>query len=318
MSVSSDFDEDRYLAANPDVAEAVRSGAFASGRAHYEAYGKAEGRVGAAMSPAPAAVAPQETSSGTGLLGFEQREPSAQTAVDIFRGRWASDLSGVLGVSGTGTVPLFAGDERPLQAARVLGRDERLDGMDVLELGPLEAGHTYQLERLGARSIVGVEANSEAYLKCLVVKELCRLERSRFLLGDVVAYLESATGRFDLVFCSGILYHMPDPLRLIRGIARVTDRCFVWTHYYAADQHNLRHVARDSTLDGFTATCWSHAYGDKTRAFWGGNQATAAWLERDALFDAFRHFGLGQIETIRDDRTFVNGPNVTFTARRPG
>ncbi len=38
------FDEIAYLAMNPDVAAAVRNGAVASGRAHYEAYGKREGR----------------------------------------------------------------------------------------------------------------------------------------------------------------------------------------------------------------------------------------------------------------------------------
>jgi GT2 family glycosyltransferase len=38
------FDEARYLAANPDVALAVRAGAAPSGRAHYQAHGAAEGR----------------------------------------------------------------------------------------------------------------------------------------------------------------------------------------------------------------------------------------------------------------------------------
>jgi len=38
------FDETAYLDANPDVAEAVRSGAFASGRAHFDAFGRHEQR----------------------------------------------------------------------------------------------------------------------------------------------------------------------------------------------------------------------------------------------------------------------------------
>jgi len=39
------FDEAWYLAANPGVAEAVRRGEFASGRAHYDLHGRAEGRA---------------------------------------------------------------------------------------------------------------------------------------------------------------------------------------------------------------------------------------------------------------------------------
>lgn len=39
------FNESEYLAANPDVAVAVRSGQFSSGLEHYEKYGKKEGRL---------------------------------------------------------------------------------------------------------------------------------------------------------------------------------------------------------------------------------------------------------------------------------
>jgi glycosyltransferase involved in cell wall biosynthesis len=40
-----EFDEATYLELNPDVAQAVGAGMFASGRAHWNAHGRAEGRV---------------------------------------------------------------------------------------------------------------------------------------------------------------------------------------------------------------------------------------------------------------------------------
>lgn len=40
-----DFDEDSYLERYPDVAQAVNKGQFASGRAHFDRYGRVEGRV---------------------------------------------------------------------------------------------------------------------------------------------------------------------------------------------------------------------------------------------------------------------------------
>lgn len=332
------FDETGYLRENPDVAAAVQAGQFTSGQQHFEMYGRRESRRFAAEPAPPSAPQPSGSEhdssekNGPGhdgsappaertihsLIRFERRAPSPQNAVDIFRDRWASDLGSVLGVSGTGTVPLFAGDDRPRMAAGVFGTEGRLDGLDVLELGPLEGGHTYQLEQLGARSVTAVEASVEAYLKCLVVKETLGLQRSRFLLGDVVEFLAANRSRFDLVFCSGILYHMADPLALIREVAKVADRCFIWTHYYDRDNHRLMHHPREHALDGFTATYWSHVYGDKTTAFWGGNRESAAWMERETLYAAFRHFGLTEIVELRDDTTFVNGPNVSFTARRPG
>lgn len=40
-----EFNEAEYLAANPDVADAISNGSFHSGREHYEKYGKGEGRM---------------------------------------------------------------------------------------------------------------------------------------------------------------------------------------------------------------------------------------------------------------------------------
>jgi hypothetical protein len=40
----SDFSETDYLALNPDVAQAVARGEIASGRVHYEQFGRVEGR----------------------------------------------------------------------------------------------------------------------------------------------------------------------------------------------------------------------------------------------------------------------------------
>jgi hypothetical protein len=73
---SQPFDEKAYLAANPDVAEAVRRGKLASGREHYLATGYYEGR-------------------DTGYAGFDEawylkRYPDVMRAVQ--RGESASGL----------------------------------------------------------------------------------------------------------------------------------------------------------------------------------------------------------------------------------
>src|SRR4051794_2616577 len=96
---------------------------------------------------------------------FEQRAPSIQNAVDIFRGKWASTFDGLIEAETDGHAPLFTSDPRPLRAAEILGTGSRIDGFRVLELGPLEGGHTFQLEKLGAREVLAIEANVEAFLK---------------------------------------------------------------------------------------------------------------------------------------------------------
>src|SRR5205085_12295967 len=97
------------------------------------------------------------------------------------------------------------------------------------------------------------------------------LKRSEFLLGDFALYLQSCRERFDMVFASGVLYHMEDPLALIRDIARVTDRCFIWTHYFD-ENPNQHRVATPITRDGLQTTYHRAPYLVSARpAFWAAN-----------------------------------------------
>ena len=146
---------------------------------------------------------------------FSLREPSQQNAVDIFEGSWVSDFAEICPGLKAGTTPFFTADPRPDDCARLLGSDGRLDGMRVLELGPLEGAHTYKLEKLGAASILAIEGNAQAYLKCLITKEITGITAAHFLHGDFTQYLASARDPFDLVFCSGVLYHIVDPVAAI-------------------------------------------------------------------------------------------------------
>ena len=247
---------------------------------------------------------------------LETEAPSAQSTVDIFKDHWASDLSRVLPGVTAGAVPLFdERDNRPKLAATNLGSNGTLVGMHVLELGPLEGGHTYQLEQLGAASVVAIEANAEAFLKCLLIKELLSM-RAKFLFGDFLKFLEANTRRYDMVFCSGVLYHMAEPLRLIKLISQITDRCFVWTHYFRDDVKERRAV--DAQLDGLRATYWVHDYGTSTElgTFWGGNQPVAAWMYKEDVLGAFRHFGFNDIQICFDSPEQTPGPAFAFTARK--
>jgi hypothetical protein len=249
---------------------------------------------------------------------FETRRPSPQTVVDLFAGDWASDLSRIIPVEGTGKLDLFTGDLRPRIAADHLGYNGQLEGFRVLELGPLEGAHSYGLERLGA-DVTAIESNSEAYLKCLVVKEIMGL-RARLLLGDAIAYMRECLP-FEMVFCSGILYHMADPLELIEAICGITDRCFVWTHYYNDENGNAEGQRRPRAVSRGAATATYYELGYDTAAqdnpgFWGGNQRVRAWMPLPDIIAAFRAFGLDEIVMVHDDPHIPIGATASFAARR--
>jgi hypothetical protein len=219
-----------------------------------------------------------------------------------------------------GDTALFA-DDRISLAIEALGG---VQGARVLELGPLEGGHSFMLEAAGA-TVVGVEANKDAFLKCLVVKELLPLRRCSFLCGDAIEYLEETTERFDVCVASGILYHMVDPVRLIELVSRHADRLFVSTHYYAAERiaandhlrARLDNTPTQAEHGGYPHQLYRYRYGNtsRVRGFYGGTQTFSNWLTRDGLFGALEHFGWGEVKLV-DDGDYLYGPAVSFVAAR--
>jgi Protein of unknown function (DUF1698) len=135
---------------------------------------------------------------------YEDQASSPEAVAALFEGQWVSALPGIA----SGDVPLFA-DDRIRWAIDLAGG---VAGKRVLELGPLEGGHTYILERAGAAGIHAIEANTLCYLKCLLVQQLFDLDRTRFELGNFVPWLTTSQETYDVVIAAGVLYHLSDPL----------------------------------------------------------------------------------------------------------
>ena len=57
-----------------------------------------------------------------------------------------------------------------------------INNKNGLELGPLEAGHSYMLQNVGINSFNFHRGNSNSFLKCLVAKEILNLNRVNFYL----------------------------------------------------------------------------------------------------------------------------------------
>jgi hypothetical protein len=207
---------------------------------------------------------------------FERRFPTHQNAIDIFGEHWASRIEEVCPGLTSGPGPYFGADRRPSIAAQYLGFEPgSLQGMNILELGPLEGAHTYQLAKLGADRVL----TDGAFLKCLVVKEILQTPRCRFLIGDCLKYLQESHDQFDMIFCSGILYHMENPFELIKAISRHAGWVLLWTHYYDPDiPFEPARRRKTAICDGLELTFYEQAYGDPNYGkFWGGNIA-ASWL----------------------------------------
>lgn len=258
------------------------------------------------------------------LDSYIKSAPDPQNALDIFQGEWSSRLPPPFHNLSAGSALLFD-DPRIKWFIEEIGG---VSGKSILELGPLEGGHTYLLEKSGAAEITAIEANTRSYLKCLVVKELLKLQKANFLCGDFVEYLGQKGESFEACLASGVLYHMQKPAELI---ALLTNRCtqyiFLWTHYYnheiiSADP-NLSHKFSEpiqGEYQGFKHQLYRQEY--KTALGWsgfcGGNAPISYWMTRQDILDCLRYFGFDDLRINFDQPNHPNGPSFAITAIRSG
>ncbi len=247
--------------------------------------------------------------------------PDPQQTLDLFKDEWSSQLPEPYNHLRAGTVGLF-NDVRITWAFTQFGD---LHGMSALELGSLDGGHAYMLEQAGAAEVIAIEANSRAFLRCLIVKELLKLQRVQFLCGDFVAYLRTAPRRFDLIIASGVLYHMRNPAELIALLAQTSDRIYVWTHYYDEAIIKASPVlapkfpsSTPTEYGGFAHQLYRQEYqvALALSTFCGGTAEHSAWMSRADLFACVRYFGFTAIEVAFEVPEHPNGPCLAFVATR--
>jgi hypothetical protein len=257
------------------------------------------------------------------LDSYVNAAASPQQTIDIFKGEWSSILPPELDASSGGGAGVF--DDGRIHW--FLGRTGPLAGRSVVELGPLEGGHTCMLERAGADSILAIESNTRAFLKCLIVKELLGLERSRFLLADFVEQLAADERCYDIGIASGVIYHMRNPARLIELLALRCREVLVWTHYYDAAVAQAKPALKQTFVEpqafehaGFRHTLVPKNYGAALgwQGFCGGSADYACWMPRQDLLDCFAHFGFEVTGIEFDHPDHPNGPALALHAVRRG
>ncbi|SFJ47330.1 bifunctional 2-polyprenyl-6-hydroxyphenol methylase/3-demethylubiquinol 3-O-methyltransferase UbiG [Caulobacter sp. UNC279MFTsu5.1] len=250
------------------------------------------------------------------LALFEQRRADPENALDLFDGQWISKIPGYR----HGHADLFE-DHR----IRWLGQQcGGFKGKSILEMGPLEGAHTFMMARDGASNILAIENNARAYLKCLVVKETLKFNAD-FLLGDGVAYLEGNDHSFDFLLCSGVIYHMTDPLRLLSAMAARAPRLGIWTHFYDGELmnsggHLARHFAPEPervSFHGREFDLWPQYYEEALDRpdFAGGMEESSRWLTRDGLLSALEILGY-KVTVGAEYATPSPGPSITLYCER--
>jgi 2-polyprenyl-3-methyl-5-hydroxy-6-metoxy-1,4-benzoquinol methylase len=182
----------------------------------------------------------------------------------------------------------------------------------ILELGSLEGGDSLQLAAPDfVERVVAVEARAGNIARAKLAAEYLGRGNIEFRQADLERALLDPFGRFDAVFCGGLLYHLMRPWHLLEEIGKVTDQLFLDTQISATEE---------TTFEGYTGSWYAEqpdSPGRHTETdVLSGLSDASFWLALPCLVDTLARIGL----VVKEQRVAEDwdgyGPRVQLAAIR--
>lgn len=99
-----------------------------------------------------------------------------------------------------------------------------LAGSSVLDVACNCGGFSFAAASHEADSVLGIDIVDHYIEQATFIKDALALPQVSFRQMDVDDVAESTVGRFDVVLCLGLLYHLESPVTTMRRLAAVTNR----------------------------------------------------------------------------------------------
>ena len=160
----------------------------------------------------------------------------------------------------------------------------------VLDLACLEGHYAIEFAARGSKDVLGVDLREGHLVKARFAAERLGLGNVRFAQADVRDLPAFAKEPFDLVICSGILYHLEgaDAVRLVHAIgAACRHLCLLDTYVGTKPNTAVRVDGRDYAGFRYTEHAPDASAGERLADGWASvENVTSLWLTQEALLRA--------------------------------
>jgi SAM-dependent methyltransferase len=190
--------------------------------------------------------------------------------------------------------------------------NQPIDNLRVLDLACLEGLYGIELARHGAE-VISIEGREANVVKARFAKDVLDLDNITFVQDDVRNLSVEKYGRFDVVLCLGILYHLDAP-DVFHFVQRVSDVC---KRVAIIDTHVGMSANKSHTYQGQEYYGWSYtehssestkeerlkslrASLDNERSF---------WFTRPSLFNLLSSAGFTSVYTCQNPAVLTQWMN---------
>jgi len=175
----------------------------------------------------------------------------------------------------------------------------------ILELGSLEGGHSIGLaQRPGIEQVLGIEGRAANLARALVAKEVLHVGNVDFVQANLETIDLAQFGRFDAIYCSGLLYHLPEPWRLIAQLRSIADGIFIWTHCSTE-------AAASHLTDSYRGRLRKEGGREDVLS---GLSHVSFWPTLGSLCNMLTNGGFSRVHLVQNNLNHPNGPAVVIAA----
>jgi SAM-dependent methyltransferase len=171
-------------------------------------------------------------------------------------------------------------------------------GKRIADLGCLEGGYSVEFARMGFDAL-GVEVRDSNFANCEYVRQRAELDNLSFVQDDV--WNIERLGKFDAIFCCGILYHLDRPREFIDLMSKVASNVIIINTHYASSRNAEKFKLGEMTEhEGLPGRWYSeHEIVDLQEldqakwTSWSNNKSF--WLTKGAILHALHAAGFGLV-----------------------
>jgi SAM-dependent methyltransferase len=172
-----------------------------------------------------------------------------------------------------------------------------LSELRVLDLGSLEGMYAFEFAKHGAE-VVGIEGRLANIEKAKFANQVLGFNNCCFIQDDVRNLSAENYGKFDVVLCCGIFYHLdaPDVFMFLEKINEVCGRLLVLDTQVAVEEKRTwrrkKIVVHEYKGQKYSGCDFTEQIAHPWSAL---NNINSFWLDRKSLFRAIRHAGFSNI-----------------------